>query len=1144
MIIYDKAGNVILDIDVDDTSYRYRAIMNGTKVTLYYSLIEHVEIPVDSYIEFQGERYTLWLAANFKKKGLRNFEYTVEFGGDEQGLRKYKILDITMQPYRLKFSFTGTPRQLLQLIVDNMNMRDSGWTVGKCIDLPERVFTFNNEFVYDALNRTAGDLDTEWNCTRKTLDLCKVEYFKDDPLALVYGKGNGFLPGTGRANIGDKQPVVKLLIQGGERNIDASKYGSSTLLLPKDQELEYEGRKYRSSKDGTFLYRSDIEVAGGQEDGYDGSEIYPSRIGTISEVILVDAEKNFYDIKDSSIPAALDYSQCRIAGLKATIKFESGRLAGREFDLEQTDNALTGYVHSERRFKIVPAEKDGQIMPSEVFLPIVGDKYSIFNISLPDAYICDDATQTGASWDMFRDAARVLYEKGDNQFSFTGELDGKWAKRRWLEIGGKIIPGGYVYFSDEQYQKEGILIRQTGVRDYINKPHSPKIELSNVPVAPSKSSTLDKIGENEVVIEERHKDALSFTMRRYKDMIETGKMLEKAIEGFSASINPITISTMQVRLGAEQLQFRFVTSKTSPLEIIPNFVMNNTTKVFSAPSCILQHMSLGITKVSPTHTPNEYKFWDMSAYISPYLGDDKSPLYLYAKCSKSGSTGTFDLSKEPHKMEEGSYYYFLVGTLGTEWEKIRSFTTVYGFTEILPGRMIINLITSTDGRTYFNLVEGVIGGKIRFDSGTTGYENISDKPNLGIYGTIDMLNAVKGDLQNQIDGKIETYYQSSNPWNSWPSGEEPTHVGDMWYNTSTNMLYRYVGPNSNTWSRIYDADAIAAAQAASTAQDTADGKRRVFLRTPYPPYDAGDQWITYGTKNGSMRICRQGRQSGSYVSSDWQLADADGNTQASIDRGVFTGAGFITFGSTAGMVGDGNIRIWSGGSNADNATFQVTAAGEVMAKKAIRLQNNQAGITGEGTSADSVRFWAGGSSPNNALFRVCQNGMAYMSGGKIGRFSIEGIDSNNRGGRLTWNQADYFGGSSRALKLGYSKDNEGVIDVTFNPGSEGRFGVKSVGSTFNGSAAIYGSTGSQTNPGSGMAYAGFFVGAVDIRDTNHGLAADVVTAKKFRVLQSRNSDGTYVYHEGVNWNKSVGSPDLDKIRLIVENGIITGYYAE
>lgn len=1151
MIIYDKAGNVILDIDVDDESYRYRAIMNGTQVVLYYSLTEHVEVPVGAYIEFQGVRYTLWRPENFKKHGTRNLEYTVEFGGDEEALKKYKVKDLSITPNKLIFSYTATPRQLLQLFVDNLNLREGGWKVGKCIEGVEKLYSFSNEYIFDALNRNASDLKTEWNIANKTVDLCKVEYFKDDALPLSYGKGNGFLPGTGRANTGDKQPIVILYVQGGERNIDASKYGSTTLLLPKDQEIEYEGRKYRTSKDGTFLYRSDRDTTAGQEDGYDGSHIYPSRVGEVSAVETEagkDSKGNpvtFYDIIDISIPDALNYADYRIAGQRATIKFESGRLAGREFDIEQTDEALTGYVHAERRFKIVPALQDGQDMPNETFRPAVGDKYAVFGIALPDAYICDNATKTGASWDMLREAVRCLYENEDEHFSFTGELKGSWAKKRWLEIGGKILPGGYVLFSDTQYQPEGVLIRITGVRDYINNPHSPEIELSNVPVTAPKSSELGKIDSNEVIVEEKYKEGLSFTMRRYLDMVETGKMLEKAIEGFSASINPVTVSTMQIRLGAEQLQFRFVNNKTNPSEIIPTFTMNNSSKVFSAPTCILQHMSLGITKVSPTHTPNEYKFWDMQAYVSPYLGDDKSPYYLYAKCSKSGSTGTFDLSKEPHKIEEGSYYYFLVGTLGTEWENIRSFTTCYGFTEILPGRMTINLITSTDGRTYFNLVEGVIGGKIRFDSGTTGYENITDKPDLSVYGTKDLLNAVKNDLQNQIDDKIETYYGTSNPWNSWPSGTEPAHVGDLWYNTSTKILQRYVGPSSNTWARIEDAVAIAAAEAASTAQDTADGKRRVFLATPYPPYDAGDQWIDgYGSSSGTMRICVQGRSSGRYVSSDWQITSADGNTQASIDRGVFTAAGYITFGSTAGMVGDGNIRIWSGGSNADNATFQVTAAGEVMAKKAIRLQNNQAGITGEGTSADSVRFWAGGSSPNSALFRVCQNGMAYMSGGKIGRFSIEGIDSTNRGGRLTWNQADYFGGSSRALKLGYSKDNEGVVDITFNPGTEGRFGIKSVGMNFNGSAAIYGSTGSQINPGSGMAYAGFFVGAVDIRDTNHGLAADVVTAKKFRVLQSRNSDGTYVYHEGVNWNKSVGSPDLDKIRLIVENGIITGYYGE
>ena len=67
MIIYNKNGEIILDIPVDDTSVRVRKLMQDHSVTLYYSLVEHVEIPVYSYIEYGGLRYTLWRPENFIK---------------------------------------------------------------------------------------------------------------------------------------------------------------------------------------------------------------------------------------------------------------------------------------------------------------------------------------------------------------------------------------------------------------------------------------------------------------------------------------------------------------------------------------------------------------------------------------------------------------------------------------------------------------------------------------------------------------------------------------------------------------------------------------------------------------------------------------------------------------------------------------------------------------------------------------------------------------------------------------------------------------------------------------------------------------------------------------------------------------------
>lgn len=992
MIIYSKTGSIILDIKVDDTSYRYRAIRQGDKVYLYFSLTEHVEIPTFSYIDFQGQRYTLWKPENLTKHGERNLEYVIEFGGWWELLNRTKYKFLSGRPHKLKFPLTAKPRVFLQLLVDNLNLHDSGWTLGSCIDAAEKALAFSHETGMEVINRFADEWNTEFEFINKTINFGKVERFKDDPLPLSYGKGNGFKTGVARQNQGEKAPVTILYVQGGDRNIDSSKYGSTSLLLPKGQDLEYQGRHYKTDADGMFIMRADRELSIYNEDSYDASNIYPSRVGTISEVITVNKDKNLYDIKDGTIPASLDYSKCRIAG-EATIIFQSGIMAGKEFDLEQTDKELTGYIHSERRFKIVPQEIDGSIMPNDTFKPAAGDKYAIFNISLPDAYVCDNVTKTGASWDMFREAVQYMYENEEENFTFKGELDGIWAKKHWLEIGGKLQPGSYILFSDKQFQPDGLSIRITGIKDYINNPHSPELELSNTPVAGFVSSELGKIDGNEVKDEGRHNDALSFTKRRWRDAVEGLSMLEDAISGFSASINPITIQTMAMLVGDESLQFRFVNSKTSPAEIFPDFKYNQQTKVFTIPATILQHMTLGVTKMSSSHTATEYKYWNMSAYVSPPL-DDVAAMYLYSKCSKSGTIGTFILSKTPYKMDPGDgYYYFLTGALSSEYETERSFVTVYGFTEILPGRITVGMIVSPDGQTYFNVAQGEIGGKMIFKAGSSGYNNITDKPDLSIFGTIAMLNSVKGDLQNQLDGKIETYYGTTNPWNAWPSGTEPQHVGDLWYNTSTKILQHYVGPSSNIWAKIEDADAIAAAAAAATAKDTADGKRRVFLSTPYPPYDSGDLWA----QSGKLFRCTLGRSSGSYVKTDWsETADS---TKTAIDGGIVT---------------SGTVRLAG-----DDSTIK-------------------AGVTGAGTADTSVRFWAGADEANKgtAPYRVLQNGKVistigeFLNGCKIGLLEVFGNFLRYIGSKQTLALGlDVLPSTSGFRNMFYLQDTDTSIDA-------------------------------------------------------------------------------------------------------------------
>lgn len=706
----------ILNIQVDDSSYRYRAIKGDHNLTLYFSLAEHVEIPVGAYCVYENETYTLEKPESLTMKHSRYFEYTVVFDSPQAKAGKWKFRNPVDR--RLKFPLTAKPIEHLQMFVDNMNQRDSGWTIGRCIDAPEKTISYNHAYCIDALSQMADEWETEYEFVGKQVSLWKVEYNRDNPLPLSYGKGNGFKPGIGRSNYEDSTPIEILYIQGGEQNIDASQYGSSELLLPKSQTIRFDGehfegeqgfdsskaRTYQTDADGFSIRRADKPLSSQAEDSLDCSEIYPSRVGTISAVTVVDASKHFYDIVDSSIPASLNFEDCLIEGETLTIIPQTGMLAGKEFEAKYIHNAKEG--KAARRFEIVPQDIDGQTMPGGNYIPQVGDTYAVFHCMLPAAYICDNATKTGASWDMFRQGVKYLYDNEEQKFTFTGELDGIWAKKDWLNIGGMIKLGGFVQFSDERFQPEGVLVRIIGIKDYINNPHSPEIELSNSTVGRTVSSALRKIESNEVVMDTLHKEALQFTKRRYRDSMETIEMLGDALlDNFSNSINPIAVKTMAMLIGDKSLQFEFVNSMTNPSPVVHNVTYNQATKVLSVPAGIIQHYTLGIDTISSSHAADEYKFWSLPAFTTPTLTDGTKKYYLYAKVSKTAKTGTFYISEQAIAMEGvAGYYHLLMGVLNSEYDGERSYVSLYGFTEVLPGQVITNKVASANGKNFMDFL--------------------------------------------------------------------------------------------------------------------------------------------------------------------------------------------------------------------------------------------------------------------------------------------------------------------------------------------------------------------------------------------------------------------------------------------------------
>jgi hypothetical protein len=151
--------------------------------------------------------------------------------------------------------------------------------------------------------------------------------------------------------------------------------------------------------------------------------------------------------------------------------------------------------------------------------------------------------------------------------------------------------------------------------------------------------------------------------------------------------------------------------------------------------------------------------------------------------------------------------------------------------------------------------------------------------------TTDLTNYIESNdsalsqMQSQIDGSITTWFYDvaptadNSPAKDWTTTDlKNNHLGDLYYDTVTGYCYRYqVANNTYSWSRITDTDVTKALSDAAAAQDAADSKRRIFVNTPTPPYDVGDQWAQ-GT-SGDILICSTAKASGqSYAASDWTKA--------------------------------------------------------------------------------------------------------------------------------------------------------------------------------------------------------------------------------------------------------------------------------
>ncbi len=122
-------------------------------------------------------------------------------------------------------------------------------------------------------------------------------------------------------------------------------------------------------------------------------------------------------------------------------------------------------------------------------------------------------------------------------------------------------------------------------------------------------------------------------------------------------------------------------------------------------------------------------------------------------------------------------------------------------------------------------------------------------------------NPDKLNLQDQIDGKAETWYQAVDPASSWTTAaDKAKHEGDLWYKTSDQTTWFYT-KDGNTYKWVQQDVPL-------EVFDEIDGKAQIFTSTPTTPYNVGDLWFQ-GTASDIM-TCINDRATGAFQASDWQ----------------------------------------------------------------------------------------------------------------------------------------------------------------------------------------------------------------------------------------------------------------------------------
>lgn len=998
IIIYHPDGTAIpliskKNVSVVSKATQKTALLSDDVISITVSSAVPLDLHIGDTARIYGKPYKLNQLPEPTKNGERRYSYELRLEG-----LQYDLIDVHYHLPENAYgeTFYADLKGHLAVLVWNINrIYPNKWALGEFPeDTDYKNITNSEKNALQVLQELCSDYGVEFEITtdgkHHTLNVRK-QVGITHAFTLRFGRGKGLYQ-LARKNVNNAGITNRLYVYGGTENL-GSNYGHTKLCLPGTTRLS------------SFLEdKESIGIYGVKEGEKNYSDIKPQRVGTVTALgkdVITFVDETMFDLntkdKDGKSTKYL------IAGTNAKIKFESGQLAGYEFDLHTYDHATHTFVIN--KF----TDDNGMVFPSEetaAFQIQKGDKYSIFDINLPDEY------RTKAEKELAEEATKYLPTVSQPQVSYKlslteGFFTQLWGKDTATEV---LHVGDFVKIEDEQIGVSKA-VRITQIDRDLLKRHSYDITLSDTV---TKSTTVKVINNLQEINETIAINKLADPTKARRKWRATQELLSMVFdpEGdyYSEKIKPLSIDTQMLSVGAKSTQFTLLN-----VTFQPNY--NGDANTLYVSPGRLAHYAID---------PEGVKYWLLDGATFAEL-DTNTAYYIYARCSTTEASGVITLSTTSKAVcSEVGYYNFLIGVLnsvvtdadGGRPGRIVSLT--YGSSTI-NGRFVRTgrIESNGGGKCYFDLDNDEIGGVIHFVGSDGTIKNVSDvddKTNEVKDYINNTLPGILNGIQEQIDGKIESWFQTTDPASNWTATDKAKHVGDMWYNTLTKELKRYTKNKVQIsgssfakivylWSKIEDKTALDAYDAASKAQDTADGKRQVFVSQPYPPYDIGDLWLTGDSTNGQLKRCATARATGHFVANDWVIATYYDNTQTTIDGGIVTA---------------GTVQLANGNS-----------------------QSIVAGITGGETEATNtseerkVRIWAGASKENRftAPFRVLQDGSFVASKGKItgeinantgsiGGFNIAqghigaATESGERGGGLSiYNDFINLANSNRRVSL-------------------------------------------------------------------------------------------------------------------------------